>query len=283
MADNLSYNHDKTDDLDLISLFDRIFRFCRKYGLLVILFASAGILIGYINYKTAPKRYSSTLLLHSFTLANTEHINIIENWNELLKNKEYSALGQRLHCDPSLLKKLNKISAAEIQKMYIPNNPNGFLVEVIVTDNTILDSLQKGIVFGLENNDYLKAKLDSRRSNLTQLVEKVTLEINKLDSTKKKIDNSISTNSEHNSSFIIDVSNINTQMIALTEKLLDYQEQVKFLNAVQVLHKFEHFNKPASPKFFKSVVLGGIAGFAIGYILSIFLYVRKKINIRKTQ
>ncbi|MDB5199351.1 MAG: hypothetical protein JWO92_1314 [Chitinophagaceae bacterium] len=270
----------KKDDLDLIILAERIFAFFRNYGRLIVIFSIAGILTGLLLFFVLPKRYSSTLLLHSFTLTNTEHINIIENWNELLKKGEYDALSKDFNCDPEMLKKVSSIAATEIQKLYIPNNPNGFMVEVIVTDTAVLDPLQKGITAGLENGEYLKAKLESKKSNLTQLIEKVKIEIVKLDSTKKDIENSISNNNKSPSSYIIDVSGITSQMISLNEKLLGYQDDLKFTHAVQVLHNFAKFKNPESPKLFKLLVLGFIAGFSIGYISAIYKYVRKRMANR---
>ena len=280
MLENQPGSGNKSDDLDLIRLFERLLSFFKNYGKLIALFSFIGMLTGFTLYKIAPKQYASTLLLHSFTLSNTEQINIIENWNDLLKDEEYTVLAGHFNCDAAMLKKVSRMKAAEIQKLYIPNNPNGFMVEVLVKDNAILDSLGKGIVYGLESADYIKAKLASRRSSLTQLIDKVRTEISKLDSTKKNIEYSINNNNQHSSSFIIDVSTINSQMISLNEKLLSFQDELKFTNAVQVLHKFEKFEKPVAPKLFKSLLLGLIGGFAIGYILSLYKYLRKKITIR---
>lgn len=280
MAENQREQENKGDDLDLISLFERLFSFVRRYGLLIAIFTIIGIMLGYASYKSSAKRYASTLLLHSFILTNTEQINIIENWNDLLRNGEYTALGERLHCDPQILKKVSKVTAAEIQKLYVQNNPNGFRVDVLVKDNSVLDTLQKGIIYGLENSDYMKARLASKRSAFSELIDKTKTELIKLDSTKRNIENNINNNSQHSSTYLVDISTINTQVIILNEKFLDYQEQLRFTNAVQVLHNFEKFQRPASPKLFKSLVLGLIGGFAIGYIFALYLYVRRKIRSR---
>lgn len=268
---------DKNDDLDLIYLAGKMFSFAARYGRLLALFAILGMLAGYALYKMAPRQYESTLLLHSSTLTNTEQINIIENWNALLKAGEYPALAERLHCDPDMLKKVSKITAAEIQKLYMPNNPNAFVITVLIKDNAVLDSLSSGIVYGFENNDYIKAKLTSRRSNLSALINTVKIEINNLDSTKKSIEHSIGRNSRYpSSSFIVDISTINGQVINLNEKLLAYQDELKFCHAVEIYHKFDVFEQPVSPRFFKSLALGLLGGFAIGYVLSLYLYLHKR-------
>lgn len=281
MEENKPGVEKRTDDLDLVSLFERLFSFIRKFGLLIAVFSISGMLLGFAFYKNSSKSYASSMLLHSFMLTNTEQINIIENWNNLLKNKEYAILSERLNCNAEIFKKVNKITAAETQKLYIQNNPNGFLVEVAIKDNAVLDSLQKGIVYGLENSDYVKARLSIKKSNLIQLIDKVASEITKLDSVKLNIEKRINSNNQQGSSFIIDASNINLQMIALNEKLLDFREQLKFTNAVQVFHGFEEFQKPVAPKLFKSVVLGFIGGFAIGYIVAMYLYIVSRIRLRR--
>jgi len=280
MAEDRNDLESKRDDLDLITLVEKIISFCNRYGRLIAISSIAGILVGALLFSILPKRYSSTLLLHSFTLTNTEHINIIENWNELLKKGEYDALSKDFNCESEMLKKVSKISASEIQKLYIQNNPNGFMVEVLVKDTGVLDELQKGIIHGLENGGYLKEKLNSKRANLTQLIEKTKSEIIKLDSTKRNIENSINNNTKSSSSFIVDISNITGQMMSLNEKLIGYQEDLRFTSAVQVLHDFAKFKNPESPKLFKSLVLGFIAGFVIGYMLSIYKYVKSRMALR---
>lgn len=279
MADDKTVYEQRSDDLDLVTLAERIISFCKKYGRLIVICALTGALAGFLLYMVLPKRYSSTLLLHSFTLTNTEYINIIDNWNQLLKKKEYEALSQELSCEPSILEKVSSIKAFEIQKLYIQNNPNGFMVEAVVADTGILDELQKGIVTGLENGEYLKAKLESRKANLRQLIEKVKSEITKLDSTKRNIESSILGNSG-NASYIIDITGITGQMIGLNEKLLGYQEDLRFTRAVQVLHNFAKFKRPFSPQLFKLTVLGFIGGFVIGYLLAVYTYIRGKIEQR---
>ena len=280
MSENQPGRNNSSDDLDLVNLLLRLFSFVKKYGMLIAAFTISGMLTGYLLFKTSPKLYESTLLLHSSSLTNTEQINIIDNWNELLKSGEYNVLSERLHCDPAMLKKVVKISAAEIQKLYIPNNPNGFEVTAIVKDNSVLDSLGKGIVYGLENSDFIKAKLSSRRAIVRELIERVRNEIDKLDSTKKNVERSIGNSNQRSSSVIVDISAIATQSISLNEKLLGYQDELKFSAAVLVYHKFEKFDKPVSPKLFKLLVLGFIGGFAIGYTVALCKYLQLQFKMR---
>ena len=88
MVENQPGNESKEDDLDLMNLVRRVFSFFRIYGRRIVIFSITGMLACLLLFKISPNLYESTLLLHSSTLTNSEQINIIENWNELLKNGE---------------------------------------------------------------------------------------------------------------------------------------------------------------------------------------------------
>jgi len=271
-----------SDELDLIVLLEKAISFLRRFGVILICFSFMGLLAGFWKYWSSSPKYSSKLVLHSSTLTNLENIQIIESWKELLKKREYPALSAILDCDTGTVKKISSISAEEIQKLYVQNNPHGIIVKVVVRDTSILDPLQKGIVHGLENNDYVKERIAVKRSNLVQLIEKVTEEITKLDSTKTAIDDIISNKNKNSSSLMVDVSSINTELISLNEKLLLFKEELKFANGVQVLQKFTKLGKPESRRPILLMSAGLIVGFVIGYILSLFLYVRQILIKRKT-
>ena len=86
---------------------------------------------------------------------------------------------------------------------------------------------------------------------------------------------------------MLDVSGINAQWIGLNEKLLALQEELRFVNAVQVLQSFNKISKPESPKLLKSLFFGVLAGGFIGYIIALIRYLLGKLKersaTRKTQ
>jgi hypothetical protein len=75
------------------------------------------------------------MIVHSFFLTNQEEIQIVNNWNDLLKKKEYDPLIKALHCSEDLLRKVKRIKPKEIQQVFSQVNPNGFTIDVLVTDN----------------------------------------------------------------------------------------------------------------------------------------------------
>jgi len=270
----------KSDELDLMNLIETSISFIRNFGRVLVICTILGLVASIALYMLTPKKYASRLLLHSGILTNQEEIEVIGSWKELLRKGETQTLASNLNCNIGVIKKLSDISAEEVQKLYVQNNPNGFIVEVLVTDTSILDELQSGIVYGLENSGYVRERVLSKRASFQDLIQKVQSEIARLDQTKASVERMLSNPNSNGSSMLIDVSGINTQWVALNEKLHSYQEELKFVNAVQVLQNFNKMRKPEEPKLVKSVVFGLVAGAFIGFIVALLLYVRQKLKNR---
>ena len=186
------------------------------------------------------------MILHSSYLTNEEQIEIVDSWNELLKRNERVTLGHILNCDESLLNDVTSMEGADILKNYSATNPNGFYIDVKVKNNSILPQLQKAILDGLNNTEFVKQKLASRKENLKELIDKLSIEIKKLDSVKSEIENIISNKERNSSTLMLDVTGVNRQLIDMNEKLLSYREELKFASGVQVVQGLVPMNTPVS-------------------------------------
>lgn len=271
---------ESSENIDLLLLIERAILFFKKNKWTFIICALLGIGVGIWGYSRIPNTYKSRLILHSFFLSNQEHIGVIDNWNALLKRKEYDELVATLGCDKKILGRLKKIQGSEIQKVFTPNNPNGFFVDVEITDNSILDELQRCITNGLENNEYIKQRLAAKKSDLKEMIGKVETEIQKLDSTKVQIENIVGGKEKSSSSVIIDISTINKQLIDMNERLLGYKQDLQFANAVQVIQGFSKFNRPSDPNLIPLIALGLILFLGIAYIIALVSSINQSLKKR---
>jgi len=281
MKDAQINSESSSDELDLIVVVEKMVAFFNRFFYILIIFPAIGIIAAFLLFLSTQKKYTSELVLHSFILTNLENIQIIENWKILLRKKEYNSLAGIWNSNPDLVKKVKKISAEEIQKLYVQDNPHGFIVQVTVKDTSILDNLQQGIVYGLENTEYVRQRLITKRANLVELIEKVKEEIAKLDSTKLAVENILNNKNKSSSSLFVDITSINSGIINLNEKLLLYKEQLKFANATQVLQNFNKFSKPESRDGPLLLFVGAIIGLVIGYLISLIISVRQKLIERR--
>ena len=270
----------RQDDIDLIALLEQSISFFKKNKWVFLPAILVGLLLGFLRYWSLPVVYKSRLVVHSFVLTNQNDIQIIANWNAVLKSGDCGALVNTFNLAEDILSKLKQIKAEEIQKIFTPNNPNGFTIEVLVTDNSILEDLQKGIVYAFDNSDYVKDRLIAKRDRLQELIDKTSIELTKLDSTKKLVENIISGKGSSSSSLIVDASNINRQWIDMNEKLLSLKEELKFSKAVQVLQGFSKFKRPAGPNLFVWLFLGLISCLSLASIYTLFRSVNQKLKKR---
>jgi hypothetical protein len=271
------------DDVDLLDLLERGGLFFRRYRWIFLIAAILGPGIGYFIYSKLPVVYKSRMILHSFTLSNQDYIEVVNNWNSLLKSKEYDLLAPSFDVPNNVLSSVKEMKANEIQKVFTAPNPNGFYIDVTITDNAILNSLQKGILNAMENIDFIKKQLTIKRENLTVLISEVQHEIDKLDSTKSKIERMLDSKTGHSSSLFVDISGLNKQRIELNEKLLYYQQDLKLANAVQVLQGFTRVNRPAGPNLVVWLGLGLIGFLGIAYIYSLFHSISRNLEARRNQ
>lgn len=267
MTDGVKNGSAVSDDIDLLLLIERVALFFKKYKWVFLVAIIAGIATGIYFYRSQPKVFTSRLIAHSFLLTNQEEIQIIDTWNQLLGKHEYAALAALFDCPETILHPLKQIKGDEIQKVFSPNNPNGFLIEVNITDISILDSLEPAIVRGLENNGYVKQRIASKRLNLNQQIERTTKEIKRLDSTKAIIENLIRTNQRPNS--VSDLTSLNQQLTSMNEKLMNYSEELQFANAVQVLQGFSKINQPTGPRLFVWLFLGLVFFLSLAFIYTV--------------
>lgn len=259
-----------SDDIDIINILERALLFLYKYRRAFLVCIISGIALGCLEYFVSGKTYKSRMIIHSSYLTNLEEIEIINNWNELLKRNEYPALIQSFNCSEDTLKKLRSIEGSEILKNYSATNPNGFYIDVKVKDNSILPALQKAIIYGLNNTEYVKQRLELRRKDVETLIGKVTIELQKLDSMKKNIEDIVNTKERNSTSFMLNIPGINREFIDMNEKLLGYYEELKFNSGVQVLQGFIPLNTPVSISLKVMILLGILFGLFIASVYALF-------------
>jgi hypothetical protein len=269
-----------SDDIDLVGLLERVYLFFRRFRNTFIIAIIAGIALGCTLYFLSPKQYQSKLILHSSYLTNQEQIEIIGYWNELLKRGEHKELSPILNCNEDLLNNIVSLEGVEIQKNYSSTDPNGFYVNAKVKSNSVLKELQDAIVYGLNNTEYVKKKLAARKGDLQELIDKTTVEISKLDSVKKDIENIISNKEKTSSSLFIDVSGVNKDLVDLNEKLITYKNELRFISSVQVLQGFIPLDTPVSMSLKATIAIALILCIVVAYLFSLLKHVEDRLRKR---
>jgi len=173
------------------------------------------------------------------------------------------------------------IEGSEILKNYSASNPNGFYIDARIKDNAVLPGLQKALVYGLNNTEYVKQRLLLRKKDVETLIEKVTAEIQKLDSLKKNIETVITSREKNATSFMLDIPGVNKEFIDMNEKLLSYREELQFSSSgIQVLQSFVSLNTPVSISLKVMILLGILFCLFIAFIFTIINSVSERLKKR---
>ncbi|WP_276501956.1 hypothetical protein [Terrimonas pollutisoli] len=283
MSGNPKTQNLPSDDIDLLLLLERAILFFKKYKWVFIVAIISGLALGFLRYRSLPKVYKSRLvLLSTIALTNQNNIEITANWNALLNHNGYAELAAALNCPQDILSKVKSIKAEEIQKLFTPANPIGFTIDAWVTDPSVLPELQKGIVYGFDNSGYIKDRLAAKRTKLTELIEKTSVEINRLETTKQTVENIIKGKGVNTSSLIFDGSAISRQLVELNEKLSGFKEELKFTSSVQVLQSFGKSGQLAGPNLFVWLFIGLTSCLSIAFLFSLFSSINQKLMRRAT-
>jgi hypothetical protein len=264
-----------TDELDVAAIFRNAFLFFSHYGKLLLIVALVGTLLGAFRFWKTPNLYSSTLVLQPTMLSDPEQMVLIENWSDLLKKREWPVLAQQFHVDAALFDKVKSIKTEELQKSFSPNNFTAFTLTVLVTDTAVLQPLQKGMEHALDNGEYIKDKLISRKNILRSMIQTVEQEIKHLVNLQTLVETSLQQNN-NGSRFMVSASDISGQIANLQEKKLNYEENLSFASAVHVLQNFYTPSKPTYPQLFKQLIMGFAGGLFLGSGIAFYLYVKRK-------
>jgi LPS O-antigen subunit length determinant protein (WzzB/FepE family) len=278
-------NNDATsrDEIDLIALLERALSFFNKNKWIFLVSCLCGLLLGFARYSMLPVVYKSRMIVQPVMLTNQNDIQMVAAWNNMLKSGDCESLQPVWNIASSDIEHLAQIKGEEIQKIFTPNNPNGFIISVYVTDPSSLPEIQKGIVYGINNSEYVKERISFKRARLQELIDKTSGEIKRLDSSKAAIEKIINGRGSSSSPLVVDGSSINRQIIEMNEKLLNFKEDLKFTNAVQVIQGFTPTRKPVGPNLILWLGLGLVSGFVIGYVIAVLRSVRKALAEKRQQ
>jgi hypothetical protein len=265
-----------SDELDVMALFKKALLFFSHYGKLLLIVAFTGLLAGALRFWLTPNLYSSTMVIQPTMLSDPEQMALIDHWSTLLKKRERPELAQQFHVDVKLLRKVLSIKTEELQKSFAPNNFTAFTLTVLVTDTAILQPLQKGIEFALENSEYIKDKLAAKKNNLRSIIQTIDQEITRLNKMQTIIETNLQQQNDNGGRFMVNISDISGQIAGLQEKKLNFQEALSFTSVVHVLQNFYTPDRPTYPVLLKQLLLGLAGGLMLGAAIAFYLYIRRK-------
>lgn len=253
------------DEIDLQELAVKVIRFLKKHFSFVIIISFLGGITSLGVYLLLPKAYESKLLLTSDILTENYAKEITENLNILIKEKNLNTLSLRLSLSNKEAEQILKVEV-EIKSAKKENDskePDAiiFVVNVDTKDKNILGNLQKGIIDFVQNNEFIKIRTRQRKDYYLTMIKKVELEINSLDSLKRRFFLGQPVYSKNSEMILVDPTNISSKIIELNKALINYKNDLELVESIHLVEGFTSFEKPSSPRLSILLVIGFAGGF----------------------
>jgi hypothetical protein len=277
------------DEIDIRLLFIRIVQvFSRNIGLLSIA-VILGFTLGLLQYFLSRPVYQSSLIASSRMLTMYRLVGMVDILNKLAVERNDTLLGRLMNVSPSIANKVVQIEARSIKssvgEMRVDAktaslDDNVFEVIIQTYDNRSVDELQNGLLYYLQNNDFVEKRIAIEKHNLNTMQSRVREEIKKLDSLRFSVTHLISKGLGGNSTVLMnDPASVNRDIMTLYEKELNIQAELLLIDDIQVIQGFVPFSQSVSPKLSKCISVSVGFAFILAIALIIVLEIRRGLKI----
>ncbi len=264
------------NEIDLMTLFIKLFRFIKKNMLfLVILFILGGVLC-FAKQMFAKKYYESDAVGLVFNVSTPIVLDLINSVDNYIIDNNVQVLSQKLNISTNAASNIKCIKADTIEG-------NRFRLTVQIYDNNILDSLKHGFVNYINTNEYIKKRVDLKLSQNNLMINKIENQIESLKKLqiqyigKSNLTNNITTDK----TVILNENNIS---ISLTNKILELYSRIEelkrnnvlYTDSFQVVEDFVPF-KTYKHLDLKIILLWAFISLILGVLIAVVLRINNKI------
>lgn len=235
-------------------------------------------------YFLMDKIYESDAMMTSGELGNQYCFEKVTNLRRMVNNKSYNLLAEELNISLSTAANINDIVYLNYHRNINPHDSidqaEFFRIAIAVYDVSVLDSLNETFQNYLENNEYALTRKALSKNRMERMVAQISNDIVELDSLKLVVAASLMPMSKGQGGFIFgepaDPISVYDKQISLLESKIEYEDQLRVMDNIQIVTRFTPFEKPVQPNALFLLRFGLIFGFLIGYVMAISKAIRKR-------
>ena len=267
-----------SSEIDLLELFLKGINIIRANFWLIVLFFCLGSALGVGYYYSSSKVYESTMVISSGILTRSYSENLFDRLTRHRREMNFAAVMSLLGVSEKTAKSIADIDIKNISKADDLKDPDKFIITAYVLDQDVLPELQKGLIHYIENNEYVKIRVEQNRNYLKQTLAKIEQEIKDMEEFKQKIvSGAFFQVAKGNVMF--DPTTVNSKILDLTKEKINLQNSLALSSSVQVIEGFSKFERPSSPKLSISMIAGSFVGLFFVGALIVFKSVRRLVKM----
>lgn len=272
-----------------IDLRDVFYQFALTVKLnlkLILILIVTGMLLGLVYSYYSKKIYEGRLIVQSGLLTLSFTDGIFANINSLIRENNIEQLSRDLHISAENAESLVKFEVSNLiedkTNTLKEGEKNSLLIKVQTTDPDIFPQVQTGLITYIENNPFVKIRVQQRNEFLKEMIAKTEAEISDLEKLKMKIfQGDFMKSSDGNMMF--DPTSVTVRILELTKEKINSQHSLALSNNTHVIDPITATTQPAWPR--KSVVLmiGSIFGLVAAFLIIFITTVSENLKSRQTQ
>ena len=266
------------DEVDLMEVFLKILNAIRSNFWLIILSFIVGTVLGLGFYYSTAKVYESKMVVSSAILTSSFTEALVDKINRHRREANSKAIQDLLNCNAETAKSLVGLEIDKLSQVDDLKETDKFMVTARVLNQEILPDLQNGLVFYLENNEYVKVRVEQNKKYLEQVISKVNAEIKDMEEFKQSLTDGTFFKAA-GGNVMFDPTTVHSKILDLTKERINLQNSLELSNSVQVIEGFTKFQRPSSPGLLVSLVSGSFVGLFFVFVVIAFKSIRKILRL----
>lgn len=265
-------------EIDLLALFLQGINIIRANFWLIVLFFCLGTALGVGYYYSSKKVYESTMVISSGILTRSYSENLFDRVIRHRREMNLAAVTSLLGVSEKTAMSIADIDIKNVSKADDLKDPDKFIITVYVLDQEVLPELQKGLIHYIENNEFVKIRVEQNRNYIKQTLATLEQEIKDMEEFKQKI-----VSGEFfqvaKGNVMFDPTTVNSKILDLTKEKINLQNGLALSSSVHVIEGFSKFQRPSSPKLSISMIAGSFVGlFFVGALIA-FKSIRRLVKM----
>jgi len=270
----------RNNEIDLVELLLKGVIIIRDNFWTIVLFFVIGCALGATYFMTAQKQYLSKMIISSNILTNTYAKVLFDNVNDHLRDHDYKIVADALQITEDQTRQVVSLEIETLIKTEgnSTKDSDRYLITAHVYDKQVLPNLQQGVIKYLENNEFVKVRVKQQRNFLKQMLSSIDQELKELQQFKADLYNGKFFSSAKGN-VMFDPTVVNSKVIELTQKKVEYENGLELSNSVQTIEGFTPFKRVDKPRLATSLIAGSIIGlFAVAGLIT-FKSVRRLLRL----
>ena len=278
-------NASEKDEIDLSILFYKSVGLINKYLKLMLIVSVVGICVGFLLYNTSKPVYKGDMVISSKIVGKQNSEVALQLFEKLFESGNYYQLGQMLELPEEEITKVVSLESETLTTSEeVIKSPSMGAREIISsfskitissTDSGSLEKFQDALIQHLENNTFVKKRVDQNKAIIKKKIASIDREIADIEVLKSKIKPGKLTVGETEGNIMYELGKLNELTVSFHREKINLESELAFANNYEVLQPYTPDTRNTEGSLVFSISAGGAIGFFLAIMIILAIEGRK--------